>query len=195
MRIDLKASTRLALAARAGDGAAFEALVRACDRVVIELATRLLGNRHDAEDVRQLAWLKAWRALPQFDARASFPTWLYRIVVNAGRDRVRARERAAPSPELPRSLATHQDGPARTLEAADARERVAAAVDALPPEEREVIVLRHFHELDVSAIADVVGRPRTTVQSCLARALTRLRFRLRPLAEADGLRAPMARIP
>ncbi len=197
MRIDLVQTTALAVAARAGDAAAFDALVRACDRVVLELAERLLLDHHEAEDVRQLAWLKAWRALPGYDARASFPTWLYRIVVNACRDRARTLRRAPPTRPLSLALvppATERAaGPAGAVEQAELRERVVAAIEALPGDEREAVVLRHFHELNASEIADVVGRPRTTVQSCLARALTRLSFRLKSHAEPTTLRAPVAR--
>lgn len=195
MRIDLVHATRLALAARDGDTLAFDALVASCDRVVLELAERLLLDHHEAEDVRQLAWLKAWRALPQFDARASFPTWLYRIVVNACRDRTRARQRAAPTRTLPLALAASQRGPAADLERNELRSRVVAAVAALPDEEREAVVLRHFHDLNASEIADVVGRPRTTVQSCLMRALARLQFRLRPHAGAPAFPDPVTRLP
>jgi RNA polymerase sigma-70 factor (ECF subfamily) len=195
VRIDLGHATRLALRARDGDVGAFDALVVACDRVVLELAERLLLDHHEAEDVRQLAWLKAWRALPQFDARASFPTWLYRIVVNACRDRTRALQRATPTRVLPPALAAAQHGPAAELERSELRARVVAAVEALPAEEREAVVLRHFHELNASEIAEVVGRPRTTVQSCLARALTRLNFRLKLDAGAPAFSDSVTRTP
>jgi RNA polymerase sigma-70 factor, ECF subfamily len=199
VRIDLAQATRLATLAREGDADAFDALVAACDRVVLELAERLLFDHHEAEDVRQLAWLKAWRALPQFDARSSFPTWLYRIVVNACRDRTRARQRASqhagPMRALPLALAAAQRGPAADLERSELRQRVVAAVEALPAEEREAVVLRHFHDLNASEIAEVVGRPRTTVQSCLARALARLNFRLKPHAGAPAFSDPVTRTP
>jgi RNA polymerase sigma-70 factor (ECF subfamily) len=195
VRIDLGHATHLALRARDGDVAAFDALVAACDRVVLELAERLLLDHHEAEDVRQLAWLKAWRALPQFDARSSFPTWLYRIVVNACRDRTRARQRATPTRALPLALATPQPGPAADFERSELRQRVVAAVEALPAEEREAVVLRHFHDLNASEIAEVVGRPRTTVQSCLARALARLNFHLKPHAGAPAFSDPVTRTP
>jgi len=195
VRIDLGHATDLALAARDGDVAAFDTLVAACDRVVLELAERLLLDHHEAEDVRQLAWMKAWRTLPQFDARASFPTWLYRIVVNACRDRTRARQRATPTRALPLALAAEQRGPAADLERSELRQRVVAAVEALPAEEREAVVLRHFHDLNASEIAEVVGRPRTTVQSCLARALARLNFRLKRDAGALAFLDPVTRTP
>jgi RNA polymerase sigma-70 factor (ECF subfamily) len=199
LRIDLVQTTALAVAARAGDAAAFDELVRTCDRVVLELAERLLLDHHEAEDVRQWAWFKAWRALPGYDARASFPTWLYRIVVNACRDRARTLRRAPPTRPLPLSLvpksSERASGPAGALEHAELRERVVAAIESLPADEREAVLLRHYHELNASEIADVVGRPRTTVQSCLARALSRLAIRLKAHAEPPVLRAPVARTP
>jgi RNA polymerase sigma-70 factor (ECF subfamily) len=115
--------------------------------------------------------------------------------VNACRDRTRARQRTAPTRSLPPALAAAQRGPAADLERRELRQRVASAVEALPAEEREAIVLRHFHDLNAGEIADVVGRPRTTVQSCLARALARLNFRLKSHAGAPAFSDPVTRTP
>jgi RNA polymerase sigma-70 factor (ECF subfamily) len=185
-------SSELASRARSGDVAAFDELVRGCDRGIVELASRLLADRADAEDVRQLAWLRVWQGLADFDQRSRFTTWAYRIVVNLCRDRDRERTRrerrvvvgleGADAPAL-------DPGPDESLARAELAERVRAALATLPPDERECLVLRHWHAVPAHEIAAIVGRPRTTVQSCLARALTRLQFRLRPLLREREERA------
>jgi len=170
--------------ARAGEVAAFDELVRKCDRPLVELAGRLLDERSDAEDVRQLAWIRVWQGLADFDERARFTTWAFRIVVNLCRDR--RRERARREARLDgalrgESVATDELEPAEALARAELAACVRAALASLPADERECLVLRHYHDLPAAEIGAVVGRPRTTVQSCLARALTRLQLKLRPL--------------
>lgn len=176
--------------ARGGDDDAFRGLVARHDGALLALATRLLGERDAAEDLRQQAWWRIWKALHQFDGRARFATWAWTIVVNLCRDRRRARGRAVPleATSATATLATLVDGAAPPPEALLQNERAAqvrAALASLPDDERECLVLRHYHDLAPAAIAEVVGRPRTTVQSCLARALLRLQLRLRPQLAQD----------
>ncbi len=171
--------------ARGGDDDAFRELVGRHDGALLGLATRLLGERSEAEDLRQQAWWRIWTALAQFDGRARFATWAWSIVVNLCRDRRRAQARAASceAPASPATLAALVDGATSPPEALLSDERAAlvrAALASLPDDERECLVLRHYHDLAPAAIAEVVGKPRTTVQSCLARALLRLQMRLRP---------------
>ncbi len=185
--------------ARAGDDDAFRALVARHDGVLLALASRLLGDRDEADDLRQQAWWRIWRALGDFDGRAGFATWAYRIVLNLCRDQRRSHARRRALSAAPGG--GHHD--ARLAELADSalepeeqllrRERateVRAALAALPDDERECLVLRHYHDLAPGAIAAVVGRPRTTVQSCLARALLRLQLRLRAQLPGDSDDAP-----
>jgi RNA polymerase sigma-70 factor (ECF subfamily) len=182
--------TELAHRAKAGDASAFDELVRRGDRRVVELAARLLDDRVEAEDVRQLAWIRVWRGLADFDLRSRFTTWTYRIVVNLCRDRRREQARRDDRVELGLDAVRTPDRapePDAALARDELAERVRAALAQLPDDERECLVLRHYHDLDATAIGAVVGRPRTTVQSCLARALTRLQFRLRPLVESSRL--------
>src|ERR1051326_1122223 len=79
--------------ARSGDGDAFRALVERHSRSLFRLAFRMTGNQQDAEDVVQESFLRAYRQLDKFDERASFGTWLYRIVTNCALDLVGARRR------------------------------------------------------------------------------------------------------
>jgi RNA polymerase sigma-70 factor (ECF subfamily) len=180
--------------ARGGDAAAFRALVARHDRALVELATRLLGDADEAHDVRQQAWLRIWQALPRFDGRSEFRTWSWQVVVHLCRDRQRWRTRrvqratvAIEAAEV-RELAAPDCAPDAALLNEERTAQVRAALAALPDDERECLVLRHYHDLAPAEIAAVVGRPRTTVQSCLARALLKLHQRLRPtLEETDGL--------
>jgi len=184
MASDLSTESELASRAKGGDAAAFDQLVRRCDRAIVELAARLSSDRDEALDLRQQAWIRIWRGLPGFDQRARFSTWAFRIVVNLSRDH--ARERARREARLAGALAavrapSREPAPDQAIERDELAARVRAALQSLPDDERECLVLRHFHDLPAAEIGVVVGRPRTTVQSCLARALTRLQSRLRPL--------------
>src|SRR5262245_28455356 len=79
--------------ARAGDPEAFRSLVERHSRSVFRLAFRMTGNEEDAEDVVQETFLRAYRQLPQFESRANFGTWLYRIATNCSFDLLRSRAR------------------------------------------------------------------------------------------------------
>src|SRR5688572_19070296 len=89
----MDASDRAAVLARArhGDGEAFRALVEEHGRRAFQLAFRMTGNEQDAEDVVQESFLRAYRQLNRFEARANFGTWLHRIVANCAVDAIRAR--------------------------------------------------------------------------------------------------------
>jgi RNA polymerase sigma-70 factor (ECF subfamily) len=185
-------------AVRRSDRMAFKRLVARHDDGLLHLAARLLGDLREAEDMRQAAWLRIWRALPGFDGHARFRTWAWRIVVNGCRDaRRRATARLATASQPLTTAATVPDpapGPASTaIDCEDAR-AVRHALDQLPDDERERLVLRHWHDLAPGEIAAVVDRPRTTVQSCLARALTRLALKLRRRGVGEEWPAP-ARAP
>jgi RNA polymerase sigma-70 factor (ECF subfamily) len=167
-----------------GDPRAFEAMVVRWNEPILELATRLVGDLEEAKDVRQMALLKTYHGLATFEGRARFSTWIYRVVLNLCRDRkrgaeVRARSEAAVR-EREDDYVLEETGfhVARDREVA---EIVARAVLALPPAEREVVVLRQYHDLPFPAIAEVLGAPVTTVKSRMARGLELLRARLATL--------------
>lgn len=178
---------------RQGEEPVFEELVARWSPVVLQLALRLLGDPEEARDVRQMTLIRAYRALPGFGGRASFSTWLYAVVLNLCRDQGRRRERearlvAARSAELAGEAGAGLNGhaaelvtPERDCAARERAERVAAAVLSLDPHEREVVVLRHYHELPFPEIAAILAAPITTVKSRLAKGLERLRVRLQHL--------------
>jgi RNA polymerase sigma-70 factor (ECF subfamily) len=168
-----------------GDETAFEAMVSRWNGPILELATRLTGDPEEAKDLRQMALLKTYQGLHAFQGRARFSTWIYRVVLNLCRDRARGGEART---RLFERHARRQDGEpvlsetgfhvARDQEVA---RLVSRAVLALPAREREVVVLRHYHELPFPAIAEIVGSPVTTVKSRMTRGLELLRTRLATL--------------
>ncbi len=137
------------------------------------LARYLLRDDHDAQDAVQEAYLRAlrhWAAHRGGDARA----WLLRIVRNVCMDVHRGRARSPEAPEAAEEMAVDADAEASLLRAAGA-DAVREAVERLPPEYREVIVLREFEEMSYKRIAAVTGAPAGTVMSRLARARALLR--------------------
>ena len=103
-------------AARGGDERAFRALVEPLDRELRAYAYRMLGGFHDAEDALQDARLKAWRALPAYEPRASFRAWMYRIVTNTCLDLLKVRSRRVMPQDVSPSIAP---GPPATAPRAD----------------------------------------------------------------------------
>jgi RNA polymerase sigma-70 factor, ECF subfamily len=148
----------------AGDSDAASAFVRRFQRRVFGLARTIVPDDRAAEDVAQEAFLAAVRALDRFDRRRPFGPWLHRIVVNRAIDFARARE-------LRREVADAGVEPA-VFDRADAPGAdVVAALAALPPEQRAVIVMRHLLGFTPGEIASALGLPRGTVNSRLRRGL------------------------
>jgi RNA polymerase sigma-70 factor (ECF subfamily) len=158
----------------------FEALVEAHQGKVIRLAHRLLGWRSgpDVEDIVQEVFFAALRHRRRFRGQSSLGTWLSAITVNCCRTHQRRqqlrqllllRRRQEVAPEPPASDAAASN---------DAARRVRQAVQALPPRDREVVVLRYFEELDAAGIAAVTGLSKNAVEVRLHRARARLAERL-----------------
>jgi len=174
-RVYLEQDTERALVNRclAGDTAAFEPIVEAYQRVLFNVALRMLGSPEDAGDATQTAFVRAFEHLGDYDPRHKFFTWIYRILMNECLNTRRARRPTEPLPSemLP---AVDAGGPVETLVAEDRQRAVEAALANLPPDYREVIVLRHFVELSYEEIAAATGIPVKTVKSRLYSARQRL---------------------
>lgn len=154
----------------AGDVEAFAPLVRRYERVLYNVAVRMLGDREEARDVTQDAFLKAFQKLDTFDPSYRFFSWMYRIVVN---ESLNARGRRAPVAPLEVDLPTAaraDDG----LREREVRDRVQAGLARLARTDREVLVLRHFAELSYADIAVSLGIAEKTVKSRLHEARQRL---------------------
>ncbi len=167
--------------ARRGDQTAFTELITPLMRPSYHLALRLLGDRQLAEDVTQEALVKAWLGLRRFRGDARFSTWVFRIVHNACTDALRQRARrplatsAWQDAEVAVDVADPAPSPEQQVAERDARDRILAAVDALPVQWRTVIVLRDVHGLSYEDIAVIIGERLGTVKSRLHRARAAVR--------------------
>jgi RNA polymerase sigma-70 factor (ECF subfamily) len=165
------------LRCRAGDEEAFTGLVERYRKPVLALAFDLLGDPDDAEDAAQEVFVSVYRSLPLFREEASFFSWLYRITVRVC---CRLREKRSRNKVLP--LVGESDlrrtgaaDPWVMLAEGEKRRQVRAAVASLSPPYREVVVLRHFHDLSYREIATMLKVPVGTVMSRLSAARRKLR--------------------
>lgn len=178
-----------ALIARAagGDVDAVGALVVAHRPSVVRIARHLLGDAAAAEDVAQEVFVRLHAALPGFRGDAALSTWLYRVTLNLCRDLMRRTRRRREDVGL-EALGNEPMLPAMTVEAQADRSidlqrlqlRVRAAVDRLPADQREAVLLRYMEELSYTDIAHLTDTPQGTVASRVFRALERLGRDLEP---------------
>jgi len=170
--------------ARQGDSEAFRALVERHSRNAFRLAFRMTGNEQDAEDVVQESFLKAYRYLNRFEARADFGTWLYRIVANCSVELIRTRQsrkqRAPMEPleDLQVAPAAELPGPDRLAESADIQRRVANALDGLSPLERAAFTLRHYEGRTIDEISRTLNLGTSAAKHAVFRAVKKLRSEL-----------------
>ena len=172
---------------RRGDGTAFARLVALHERMVYNLATRLLGDPEEARDVSQEVFLQVYRSLGSFGGRSSLKTWIYRIVVNHCHNRRRwwrrrHRERSCSLEELcgaeqARLVAPESRGgsPYDALRRRERAERVQAALLKLSFHHRVVLLLKEVEEMSCEEIATALEIAEGTVKSRLARARSALR--------------------
>ena len=166
-----------------GDEAACAALVDEHQRLVFQLAYHLLGDRDEAMDLSQDVFLRVFRTLPQFRGQSQLRTWIYRIVVNQARNRQRwwRRRHRANQVSLDQHVETHGDfaarqgGPDQVFARKELADRLWRALDALPFDQRTVLVLRELDGLSYDEIAYSLGVTLGTVKSRLTRARRALR--------------------
>lgn len=175
--------------AKAGDRPAFDQIVRLTYAGTFALALRLTGNEDDACDVLQDAYLRSYRALQGFRGEAAFTTWLYRITANCAATHLAKRGRSRHE-ELEDDAPLADDRPASNPEAMASasmeRDRVTAALAALPDRLRVVVVLRDIYDLPHEAIAAELGISEAAAKVRLHRARKKLRERLFPTREERG---------
>src|SRR5207248_11080299 len=152
--------------ALSGDPEAFGEIVRRWERRIFALAFGMLGREEDARDATQETFLSAFRNLRGFRGEAKVSSWLHRIAVNQCITRQRrAKVRGETSLEGEAEdngrqfAASAHESPARITEGRERTEAVRRAVGALPPELREVLVLKEFEELTFQEIADTLDVP------------------------------------
>jgi RNA polymerase sigma factor (sigma-70 family) len=168
-----------------GDPAAVQAMVARKLPRMLALASRMLGDAVEAEDVAQEVMLRAWRQAPRWaPGKARFDTWLHRVGLNLCYDRLRRRREILTdqTPERP------DEGPApdRGLEAADVGRRVDAALVRLPERQREAVILCHYQELTNIEAAALMSVSIEALESLLSRGRRALRQSLADLAPSGS---------
>jgi RNA polymerase sigma-70 factor (ECF subfamily) len=180
---------------KAGDGDAYRALVERHSRSVFRLAYRMTGNEQDAEDVVQETFLRAYRQLHRYEARASFGTWLYRIASNYSLDLMRSRSRhpqmaieetGEPGGDILGAVASDSPGPERLLLGDEVQRKVAATLGELSQQERTAFVLRHFEGQSIEEIGTSLGLSGNATKHSIFRAVQKLRRALEPLVNSVG---------
>lgn len=168
-----------------GDADAFGEIVRRWERRIFALTYGMLGREEDARDATQETFLAAFRSIRAFRGEAKVSSWLHRIAVNqciTKKRRAKVRSEAPLEDEEEKNSANFaapiEHLPARIVEAREKVEAVRRAVNSLPTELRQVVVMKEFEELTFRQIADVLELPLSTVKSRLYTALRQLEMRL-----------------
>ena len=184
-----------------GDRDAYRVLVERHSRNVYQMAYRMTGNRHDAEEVVQEAFLRGYKKLSQFAGNANFGTWVYRIGANYAIDMLRQRKAEDSRRERPgrRSedglevdpLSQVQDSrpsPERLAGSGELAMKMKEALETLTPAERTAIVMRHWEGCAIEEIAAVLKSNGNATKNTVFRAVAKLRRALEPLAEGRAAR-------
>jgi RNA polymerase sigma-70 factor (ECF subfamily) len=165
---------RLVRQAKAGDAAAFEAILCQFERRVLLTAMRLLnGNLEDAKDAAQQVFLRPHRSLHQLDANRHFASWLYRITVNVCRDMLRARRPVVPLEEA--GDCAMPGGTEDAMRRDDQMRLIYAALATLSEHERAVIVLRDLEGISTAEVARILQSSEGTVRSQISYARVKIR--------------------
>lgn len=184
--------------ARAGESDAFRLLVERHSRKVFAVAYRLTGNETDAEDVVQETFLRAYRNLNQFDEKAIFSSWLYRIASNYALDLLRFRKSHAVTSlstadeggtDASERLPSPSPGPDRIALSSQLNVRIADAMESLTPHERTAFTLRHFEGHTIEEIGSVLRLGGNATKQVVFRAVQKMRRALEPLAEGAAWRS------
>ncbi len=175
-----------------GDQRAFALLVAKYERRVLRLLSRLVRDSAEIEDITQEAFIKAYRALPQFRGESAFYTWLYRIAINTAKNYLATKSRrpvtvgefqGADDGEFfdPGDVVEDNNTPDAVLHSRQVAEAVNAAIEALPEDLKAAITLREIEGLSYEEIAQAMDCPIGTVRSRIFRAREAIAQRLRPL--------------
>jgi RNA polymerase sigma-70 factor, ECF subfamily len=167
-----------------GDDGAYALLFDQYKGLVYRTAYLMLGQPQDAEDALQEVLTRVFRALHTYDAdRGAFSTWLHRITVNVCLMRQRQTTPLDTALDDEAADVSHEHDPFALLSRMDQAEHLLAALDA---DQRAVVVLRFYHDLPYTVIAEVMGTALGTVQSRLGRALKKMRGVMQTMAEEEG---------
>ena len=176
-----------------GDESAFEALVNTHSGKAYQISFGLIGNKLDAEEVVQDAFVKVYKNLTKFRGDSSFTTWLYRIVTNLSRNKYHWHRRRGRNVNVSISNNFGSDNevqsdmeipdnklePSRALENKETGMKLVEAIKKLPEKLKEVIILRHIEDMSYAGIADLLKCELGTVKSRLARAREALKLEIK----------------
>lgn len=172
-----------------GEPDAFNMLVRRWERQIYGLTLRMLGRDEEAKDATQETFLSAYRNLPKFRGEAKFSSWIYRIALNICNTKLRSRSKFAVSLDEQREvsgfeLAADLEDLGNEIQREQITRHVRRALQGLPFEMRQVIIMKEYEGLKFSEIAEVLGLPLSTVKTRMYTGLSELRKRLEHLREA-----------
>jgi RNA polymerase sigma-70 factor (ECF subfamily) len=192
---DREADQALVEQVQRGDKHAFELLVAKYQRKIFRLLSRLIRDSAEIEDVAQEAFIKAYRALPNFRGESAFYTWLYRIAINTAKNYLVAQGRRAPTTtetEIDEAENFDEGDQLRDVNTPDSMllskqvgEAVNRAIERLPEDLRTAIVLRELEGLSYEEIAETMNCPIGTVRSRIFRAREAIAEELRPLLDTS----------
>ncbi|MFH1746010.1 MAG: sigma-70 family RNA polymerase sigma factor [Planctomycetota bacterium] len=180
---NITSDAELVRRAQGGDAQAFAELVSRYQDRVFNTCYRLCHNHSDALDLTQTTFLKALEALPRFEARSSFYTWLFRIAVNAAFSERRARLRRptvslddpGPGGDPRASTAAASDDAAEVISRRETYSQIEVALDSLEPDFRVAVVLKDIENMDYATIAEILEVPVGTIKSRIHRGRLMLR--------------------
>lgn len=177
-------SSELIRRAQSGEPEALHQLVLSQQHYIYSIAMSVLKNPDDAADLTQEAFIRLFRALPQYNGESRFTTWLYRLVVNLGRDELRRRGRQVPIAPAPNEEEQDQvsgvadedrwTDPELALDSQELRSQVRQALDQLEEHYRLVLTLYYFEDMKYTDIAEILNIPLNTVKSHIRRGKERL---------------------
>jgi len=162
-----------------GDKGAFDVLVHKYQHKIISLVSRFVRDISEAHDVAQEAFIKAYRALPNFRGESAFYTWLYRIAINTAKNNIVSADRRPPASDIDATDAEQYEGagalketdtPERLLLRVEMEQTINKAIAELPDDLRSAITLREFEGLSYEEIAITMDCPVGTVRSRIFRA-------------------------
>jgi RNA polymerase sigma-70 factor (ECF subfamily) len=178
---------------RGGEAEAFRSLMEKHGRAVYKLAFRMTGNAHDAEDVVQETFFRAYRKLDEFEARSQFGSWVHRIAANCAYDVLRARARRQArfdsidaAEEGVREFAGSDPAPDRLVAGGEVRARLQAAMARLSTLERSAFTLRHLEGMSIAEIAQALDLEGESAKQSIFRAVRKVRAALAEHAPAKA---------
>ncbi|MFC4559611.1 RNA polymerase sigma factor SigW [Virgibacillus kekensis] len=171
-----------------GDQSAFEDIVEFFQSKIFQHCFRMLGNRHEAEDIAQETFIRAYVNIHTFDERRKFSTWIYRIATNLTIDRIRKRKpdyfldaeiKGTEGLDMYSQLASDNRLPEEEVEGMELQDYIHREITGLSPKYRSIIVLRYLEEFSLQEISEILDIPLGTVKTRIHRGREALRKKLR----------------